>query len=97
MPGNRIYIVEIIRRVVALQAISRIHQDNMVPAVGNADAVDDPVHPHQGLPDVAVHVGRIKEAAVDIIGRQQGQVVLTVLQARAGSERREGQTQETHN
>ena len=71
-------------------AFAGSHQDDVLRPVRDPDAVDDAAYTDEGFPEVGVHVGRIEEAAVDIVGRQEGEVILTVLQAVAGEHEREG-------
>ena len=49
--------------------------------------VDDPLRPDERFAEVPVYISRIKITAVDVIGRKQGKVVITVLRAGACDDR----------
>ena len=96
---DRIHVVEIIGRIVALQEVARVQQQHIVLPDGIADAVRIVFERIQRAADAAAHIGRIEVRSVDVIGREKMQRMDAVLRAagnKGGGQGCEGEEKTFH-
>ena len=89
----RVDVVEIVRRVVSLEAVAGVDQQHVFRTCRRADAVDAVVHGEEGRPGGAGDVVFVEPAAVDVVGREDAQVIGAVFRAAGGQQKRRGEQQ----
>ena len=80
MRAHSIHIIEIVSGVVSLQAVSHLHQKDMLRTIGLADAVHIGIDGEERPAHLVTDVSRVEPGAVYVIGRQHGKGILTVLE-----------------
>ena len=85
----RIDVVVIVGGVVALEAVSRVDEQDVFSPGGAADAVHVVLDGEKGRARGTRHVVFVEPAAVDVVGREEAQVIGPVFRA-AGAEKERG-------
>ena len=85
--SDRIDIVEVIGRVVPLQAVTCVDKEHILSPVRRTDAVHIMLHRHQRRTRPVVHIRRIEPRTMHIVGGKHGQCILTVLGAASAGHR----------
>ena len=87
---QRIDIVVVIRRIVALEAVASVDEEDILRPVRRPDAVHIILHRHQRRPRPAVHIGGVEPRPVDIVGGKHRQGIFPVLEGTAAGEGEKG-------
>ena len=94
MGREGVYIVVIVCGVVTLQAVSGINEKDIILAIGLTYTVYVRVDGAKGILDPAAYVGGIKPGAVDVVGGEHREGVVSVLGTTCTGEKRKAESRD---
>ncbi len=83
--GKRVYIVEVVRRVVSLKAVPGVNQQNIIRPSHRTDAVHDGLDCKERLLHSPADVGGIEIASMHVVGSQNLEDIVPILGSRTAA------------